>query len=245
MLFLPKGRGPFPLICLTPLLGRLEFLEDLYFEKKAAAYFAEQGLACAVMERPIFEYDPALGLEQLPRYVEESIARNEASLTRLLQDPRIDPEKTGSFGMSFGSIINCLWGARDKRLTAHVFALGGANLAEIFVTSEDPLMVSHQKAAYAASKLERPALLTELKKHFELDPLHLDKPFPKESVLLVLAMFDRVVRFKYGLQLRKALGEPRTIFLPLGHYTSILTLPFLRRTAADFFKKRFSSLARA
>ena len=56
-IYLPEAPGPFPLICITPLLGRLRLLEDLYFEKKFARYFAKHGFAAAVLGRPIFEYN--------------------------------------------------------------------------------------------------------------------------------------------------------------------------------------------
>lgn len=239
LLFLPDGAGPFPLICQTPLLGRLEFLEDLYFEKRIARFFARQGFACAVLERPIFEFNEKRGLEQLPEYLHDSIERNRSALDDLLAQPEIDRTRVGTFGMSFGSIVNCLWAADDTRLTAHVFALGGAGIPEIFMASQDPLMKSYREAALKATKLDAENLLAELKEHFVKDPRHLQSPFPPGSCLLMLALFDKVVPFKRGMEMRKILGMPRTVFLPLGHYTSILTLPFLKRQAASFFKKKF------
>ncbi len=243
--YLPEGPGPFPLVCQTPLLGRIQFLDDLHFEKQAALYFASKGLACAIMERPIFEFDPQQGLDQLPRYLEESIHRNESTLRELLKDPRVDKNRVGTFGMSFGSMVNCLWAARNPLLKAHVVALGGTNFADIFVTSRDPLMMSHQRAAYASTGMDRQTLLDELRKEFKKDLLKIHNPFTPDSCLLVLALFDQVVRFEYGLELKKALGNPPTLFLPLGHYTAILALPFLRWQAARFFKKKLGTHAPA
>ncbi len=245
LLYLPEGSGPFPLICLTPLLGRLVFLEDLFFEKKIAAYFARQGFACAILERPIFEFDSNQGLEQLPRYLENSISRNRRTLDLLLNRSEIDAKQVGSFGMSFGAIVNCLWAAEDSRLKCHVLALGGADIPEIFITSEDPLMRSHREAALKKTNLDKPSLLAELKKIFLKDPGNAHDGANPDSFLMIQAVFDRVIRLKQGLKLRKALGNPRTLFVPLGHYTSILALPFLRFSAARFFKRKFSAYAPA
>lgn len=241
-LYLPEGSGPFPLICQTPLLGRLLFLDDLFFEKKIAAYFARNGFACAILNRPIFEYNPKLDLGQLPLYVEASIQRNEKALTEFLKNPKIDSNRVGTFGMSFGSIINALWAARDSRLKAHVFALSGADIGEIFMTSQDPLMRTYYKDAVRYSGLAGTELLEKLRLLFKQDPLHFTGEVSAESSLLILALFDRVVKFSAGLKFKKALGNPKTIYLPLGHYTSILAIPFLRAASVRFFNKKFQAV---
>ena len=241
-LYLPEGPGPFPLICQTPLLGRLQFLEDLFFEKRIAAYFARKGFACAILHRPIFEYNPNADLTQLALHIETSIQNNQTTLEEILKNPKIDSTRIGTFGMSFGSIINSLWAARNSQLKAHVFALPGADIAEIFMTSQDPLMRSYQKDAVKYSGLKENELLNKLKTIFKQDPLHFAGEISSGSCLIILAIFDRVVRFNLGLKFKKSLGNPKTLYLPLGHYTSILAIPFLRYAAAKFFTRKFSSV---
>lgn len=239
ILYIPEGSGPFPLICQTPLLGRLQFLDDLFFEKKIAAYFARNGFVCAILNRPIFQYNPNMKLDQLAQYIETSIKKNKAALDDILKNNKIDSNKIGTFGMSFGSIINSLWASRDSRLKTHVFALVGADVAEIFMTSQDPLMRSYRKAALENTGLDSKSLFNELKTIFhQLDPLNISGEIPAESTLLILALFDRVVRFNLGMKFRQTLGNPDTLYLPLGHYSSILAIPFLRYAAVRFFKKR-------
>ena len=55
---------------------------------------------------------------------------------------------------------------------------------------------------------------------------------------MFLALFDHVIRFRYGLALWRTLGKPETVFLPLGHYASILTIPILKWKVISFFKKK-------
>lgn len=95
-LFFPETPEPLPLICLTPILGRFAFLEDLFFEKRFARFFAAQGFACALMDRPMFEFLPAQGLEQIQNYLEESVERNKKVLDFILTRKEINPRRVGS-----------------------------------------------------------------------------------------------------------------------------------------------------
>ena len=239
-LYLPTGTPPFPLICITPMLGRFAFLDDLFFERQFARFFSSNGLATVVIDRPIFEFDPERGLEQVQEHLDESLRRNRLVLDFLYERKEIDRDRIGTYGMSFGAVVNSLWAAEDRRLKAHVFALGGGNLPEIFLTSRDPLMRSCLKAAIQKSGLKGEDLLAALKKVFRQDPLEAARSIPGENVCLHLALFDRVIRFRYGLALREALGKPETVFIPLGHYSSILAIPFLRPGTLGFFRRKLS-----
>lgn len=240
-LYLPKHPKDPPFICITPLLGRIFFFKDLLWESYFARFFASHGFGAALIHRPIFTFDPEQGLEQIAEYLRESVSRNQKVLDFLSARKEVDRERVGDFGISFGAIVNCLWAARDPRLKAHVFALGGGNLAQIFMTSRDWLMRSYFKDAIKKMEGNKKYLKIELEKLLHPDPLEVCHSIPKESVLMVLALFDRVIGFRYGLQMRHALGNPKTILLPLGHYTSIPAIPFLQWRALDFFKKRLSA----
>ena len=237
-LYLPEGPGPFPLLCLTPVLGRVLFLDDLYFERRAAHFFANRGFACALIERPIFEFDPSRGLKQVQEYLEESILRNKKVLDCLVQNKKIDRERIGDYGFSFGAVINALWASQDNRLKAHVFGLAGGDIAEILVTSRDPLMLNYLKAMMKVAGPGKENLKEKLRKIIQLEPLSVCRSIPREDVLMFLAIFDRVVRLRYGLSLWRTLGKPKAWFLPLGHYATILSLPLCKRIALAFFRKR-------
>jgi len=236
--YLPQGAGPFPLVCLTPILGRLAFLNDLFLERRFARFYAAHGLATALIDRPIFEFNPGRGLEQIQEYLNESVSRNRRVLDFLIAGQSVDREKIVTYGASFGAVVNILWAAQDPRPKAHLFALGGVNLAEIVLTSRDPLMKSYLKAIVKNTGLGPEELKVSLRKTFQPDLLEAARSIPKEKVCLHLAIFDRVIRFRYGLALREALGRPETWFIPLGHYSAILSIPFLKWQALAFFRKR-------
>jgi hypothetical protein len=237
-LYLPKKKGPFPLIFVTPMLGRFLILEDLFFERQFARFFAESGFASALIARPIFEFNPARGLEQVSEYLDESVTRNRVLLDTLVKHEAVDPGKIGTYGVSFGAIVNSLWAAEDTRPKAHLFALGGGNLPAIMLSCRDPLMRSYLKAMEENTGLKGKLLLENLKKLFRRDPLEAAHKISKENVCLHLALFDRVIRPRYSFAFRKALGNPETIFIPLGHYSSILSVPILRHQAVRFFRSR-------
>lgn len=238
-LYLPEKPGRHPLICITPLLGRLLFFDDLILERHFARFFRKHGFAVAVLYRPIFEFNPERGLEQIQHYLDLCVMRNKWMLDELVQRKEIDPERIGTYGVSFGAVVNSLWAAEDPRLMAHLFALGGGNLPEIVMTCRDPLMLSYVKAMRKKTGLEGDALLGAIKKILFRDPLHAALKIPRESVCLHLALFDRVVRTRYAFAFRRALGNPETMFIPLGHYSSILSIPFLKPQALRFFRGKF------
>ena len=240
-LYLPEGKGPFPLICQTPILGRLLFLPDLFFERRFARFFASHGFATALIERPFFEFNPSDGLKQIQTYLDESVERNRKVLDHLVDQKEIDSGRVASFGISFGAVVNTLWAAREPRFKAHVFTLVGGNLPEILVTSRDPLMRSYMRPILDFARRENLNLTEVLRKTLKSDPLDAAGSIPKEKVLMLLARFDHVIYSKYGLALREKLGNPETIFLPLGHYTTLLVEPILRWKVLGFFKRKLPS----
>ncbi len=244
-LSLPEGPGPFPLLCITPILGQLAFLEDFFLERRFARFFSEKGFACALIHRPIFEFDSARDLHQIQNYLEESVARNKKVLDSLLARKEIDATKIGTYGISFGAVVNSLWAAEDPRLKAHLFALGGGNLPEIFLTSRDPLMRSHLAAITKKTGVDKNRLKALLREVLRSDPLDAARSISGENVCLHLALFDRVIRLRYGLAFRRALGNPETVFIPLGHYSSILSVPFLKHQALDFFRRKLNLISAA
>lgn len=239
-LYLPEELTTFPLICMTPILGRLLFFDDLLLERRLARFFARSGLAAALIDRPIFQYDPKRGLEQIQQYLEASISRNQSVLDFLMTQKEIRSRAVGSFGISFGAVTNILWAAKDPRLKVNVFALAGGNLPEILVSSRDPLMKSYIQEILRATGLDRNQLKEALEKTLQIDPLQSAASLLREDVFLILALFDRVIRTRCGLALREALGKPKTLFLPLGHYLSLLAIPFVKWQLLDFFKSRLS-----
>jgi hypothetical protein len=238
--FFPQQGAGQPVIFQTPILGQFSLFEDLFWEKRWARFFAEQGFVSVLIHRPIFAFDSGRGLEQIQEYLLNSLSRNQAVLEHCLKAGFGDPSRAASYGISFGSIVNCLWAAQEKRLGVNAYVLAGGNLPEIFMSSRDTLMMSYRRDALACCNNDPQQLKSSLQRLFIKDPLNEVRPSP-DKTLLVLARFDRVVPFRYGMALREKMGNPETVYLPFGHYLSMFASPGLKWKVIRFFKEKLGS----
>lgn len=235
-LYLAGGApGRRPVVLVIPMLGRLAMLPDLAVERGIARFFARRGFAAVVLSRPFFEWDARAGLDQVDRYLAGMVDRAGRMVERLSGLEGVDAGRVGTIGISFGAVVAALL-AQSPRFAAHVVALGGANLGKVLATSRDPLVRSYFRQLLAATGLPQEALVARLKEVFAHDPLRLKCAISRERILTVRAAFDRVVRPCYGKALWAALGRPRELVLPLGHYTALLALPLILRIALRFFR---------
>ncbi len=227
--------SPRPAVVVIPMLGRLGPLPDLAVERWVAAFFARRGFAAVVLKRPFFQWDARAGLDQVDRYLAGMVERAERAAERLARVDGVDAGWVGSLGISFGAVVSALL-SRSPRFSAHVVALGGANLGKVLASSRDPLVRSYFQELLTVTGLPREALVARLKEVFVHDPLHAGPAISTDRILTIRAAFDRVVRPCYGKALWAALGRPREVLLPLGHYTALLVLPVLLRIALRFFR---------
>ncbi len=240
LLLPPKQKEPAPLILILPILGQLLFFTDLWIERMIAHFFVRKGFAVAILRRDFFQYLPHKGIEQVGDYLSRTVEQAKLALDELVKNPAVDATRIGSLGISLGGVLSVLLAAEEPRLKACVVALAGGNIPEIIVTSKDPLLSSYCRELLRGLKLSREEFVRELKKDFKEDPLEAAKQIDPEKILMVIARFDHVVFPRYALALWEALRKPKAIFVPLGHYFTILVMAYLNRRALAFFKQRFA-----
>ncbi len=236
-----QGRPPYPLALILPILGRLIGFPDIWIERKIAKFFNRRGFATAVIKRGFFVFNRRKGIEQIGNYISRSVRNTQATLDELAADDRIDAERIGSLGISFGGIVNTILMAKDTRIKAGVIALAGGNIPEIIASSRDPLLRNYCDTALFYLRMTRPEFVEKLTAVLEEEPLKFAPRVPREKVLMMSARLDRIIFPRYGEALRKALQYPETAYLPLGHYLSMLLMPYLEYRTLRFFKKRFSA----
>jgi hypothetical protein len=129
--------------------------------------------------------------------------------------------------------------AADRRYRAHAMLLAGGPLADVFVDSDEKGLVKLCEKVRKHTGCSREELRERLRETIRTDPVLLAPGVDPEKVLLVIARFDESVPTKYGERLERALGRPRTRRLPLGHYTSVLALPFVRGETVSFLAEKF------
>ena len=234
-----RGKAPYPLILILPILGRLIGFSDIWIERRIASYFNRRGYATAVIKRGFFIWNRKKGVEQIGNYIARAVRNTKASLDEALQNTAVDANRVGSLGISFGGIVNTVLLAQDSRIQAGIIALAGGNMPDIIVNSHDPLLRTYCETALYHLRMTRPQFAQALRENLKEEPLNYAPQIPREKVLMFQAQLDRVIFPQYGKALREALQTPKTIYLPFGHYLSMLMMPYLEFQSLRFFRKRF------
>jgi dipeptidyl aminopeptidase/acylaminoacyl peptidase len=221
-----------PIILVLPILGGGNDVAK-YF----ASYFAGHGLAAAIVHRGAKDKD-ANSLDELNRTFRRIVLDHRRAIDWIESRPELDHDRVGVFGVSAGGIKGALVTALDQRVKAAVLCLAGGDLPYILVHSTERGIRKRRDKVLQEQHISADELYAALKAEFQYDPLNFAQYIDARKVLLILASFDEVVPIKTGELLRKAIGKPKTIYLPTGHYGAVLFAPWMRGEALAFLKDK-------
>ena len=228
-----KGPGKKPLIMVLPILGGSNKVAELF-----AAYFAKKGMAALIVHRHN-AYKKIQNINTMDIVLRQIVFDHMQVLDWVETRKELDVSRIGVFGVSMGGIKAALVSSLDKRIKASVFALAGGDLPYILCHSTEK-SIRKKRADYLRKKgISREEYYLKLKKNISCDPLNYAHYIDADNSLMVLALFDKVVPLSKGLQLRKKIGNPETIYLLAGHYSSIMYVPYIQYKAFTFFKRKF------
>jgi dienelactone hydrolase len=148
------------------------------------------------------------------------------------------PERIGLFGVSMGAMMGTAVAANEPRIKASVLCIGGADLADILMTANDEEVNQYRKDLSA--RLGVPEAELRPMMAAALDPYDAAREAPKlgaDSTLFIAARFDAVVRWKNSVRLWEALGRPKRVVLPTGHYSAVVFVPYIRLIARKWFDR--------
>ena len=228
--------GRRPAIVFNPILGG-----DYPLERGICRFLADHGFHVALVHRKTLKLSPEHDVARLELLLRQAVVRIRQVVDWMASNERVDAERMGSFGISMGGIASVITAAVEPRLKAHVVSLAGGDLPEIIATSNDPLLAKPRAAYLAAQHLDAKTLEARLRETLRTDPIRLAPYVDASRVLMIITLFDRTVGTSNELRLWRALGKPRAAFLPLGHYTAYLSLPYLNRLSLRFFRDRLGS----
>jgi dienelactone hydrolase len=228
-----KGEGKKPVIIVSPILGGNMIVN--WF----ASFFASHGMHAAIVHREKPKYDPTQPLTQAEAGFRKSVIRTRQALDWLLAQPNVDAEKAGSFGISYGALVNTLVAAVEPRLKCHILALAGGPISDLLLDSEERAIKKYVRSAATDAGYDIPRLREDLRKVIRSDTLAMAPYIAADDVILIIALFDRVVRRPYSENLRRALGYPEVIYTPVGHYSTVLAIPYLKTKALRFYRAKF------
>ncbi len=136
---------------------------------------------------------------------------------------KVDPDRVGLWGSSFGAVVGALVVAKDPRIKGAVLTVGGGNL---------PYIISHSKIdLFKTTRTEQMKLLglknltdyqTFISHYIQSDPLHYAKKSDSSRIYMILASKDTSVPAKGQFELYKKFGEPSNTRLNSGHVLALL-----------------------
>lgn len=233
-LYLPKDLKPGekkPVILISPILGG-----NMVVDRFAKFYASRGYIAALVYRKKVYWDNEDVYPHQLENYLRLSIIRLRQAVDWLENQPEIDKNRIGAFGVSYGAILHTILAAVEPRIRYHVLAMPAAPLADVIIHCPDKgisKLVKHVKETYGYSKEK---LYTDLQSSLKTDPEYLAPYAPKSKVQVYVAVFDRVVGASRSWHLWKRLGKPQLKVMPFGHYGGVLVFPYLQWQSYFAFK---------
>lgn len=245
-LFVPRGvladgAPEAPLIAVSPILGGAKgaYLECRIFGATAA----ERGWASFYLFQDkilLKPYQDATDFEGVLRsWTRTMIKATDALLARY----PLDPSRLGTFGISLGGIRNVALVAAEPRFRANVIMIAGGELSEVFAHSQEHLVLRYLARRCEVAGVRAPQIYRDFRANLVSDPVRIASTIDPASVLLFLARWDDKVPIENGWDLYRALERPECRTSPLGHYTSILVLPWAIHHSTRFFGDRLRGVS--
>ncbi len=229
-----EGVGKTPVILTLPILNGENF-----FARQFARYFAARSYA-AIIVNTSQKHSLLEDMENAERAIRRSIVKHRKVLDWVVQNEAFDASRIGVFGASLGGLNATLLMALDDRVAAAAPALAGGDLPSIFVASKERRIAEAVDAVMTAKGLTREQMHDYLREEIETDPITLARYIDAANVLMVLARRDRTIPYATQEALRRKMGNPEAVYLPTGHVSSAIYLPYLKRRVYRFFSERFS-----
>ncbi|MBI4353918.1 MAG: acetylxylan esterase [Candidatus Omnitrophica bacterium] len=224
--------GRRPAIVFNPILGG-----DYPLERGICRYLAGHGFHVAMVHRKTLKISPEHSVDRLELLLRQGVIRIRQVVDWMERHERVDPERLGSFGISMGGMASVMSAAVEPRLKAHVVALAGGSIPDVLLRSKDTLLTKPLANYLARNQMVRSQFEAQLRKTVQTDPLLLAPYVDPSRLFLLITWCDRTVGTANELALWRALGQPEATFVPLGHYTAYLSLPYLKRASLRFFRR--------
>ena len=232
-----RGKEKPPVVLVLPMSGG-----GYSIERHFASYFANRGYAAVIVHRDKIPKEQQL-IENLNPMIRRMVLDHKRVIDWLETLPDVDAGRVGIFGISMGGIKGAMLAPLDNRIRAAIIGLAGGDLPYILTYSTEPGLTKKREEFLKEHGLTPEQAETELRKLITRDPLIYAPYIDPEKVLLVLARYDTVVPIAKGLELKEKMGNPETIMLPSGHYTAVLSIPYIKSQSFDFFEKRFAEVS--
>jgi dienelactone hydrolase len=134
-------------------------------------------------------------------------------VTWLADQPEVDGERLGVFGISLGGITGALATTADPRIGQACLLLAGGDVGEILWESREAAPARRQWVANGGTREQLLALLKQV------DPVTYRQGARGKRILMLNASDDEVVPKACTESLWEAFGRPRIVWYSGGHYS--------------------------
>lgn len=217
---LPLGPGPHPTVLVFPIRAG-----DHVVSEAAAKALVNRGYAAVWLERrrSLFGEDDHREPGDFGAFagdLRDFVLDGRRLIGWLATRPEVDADRIATAGVSLGGILAATTLAVEPRAKAGFFVMAGGGLAEILRDSQDGDLVHFRERGVAAGAFRDGAeLVQKARGHTDpVDPLTWADRIDPARVLLVSARFDRVIAPERTHALWQAMGRPRWLVVPTGHY---------------------------
>jgi hypothetical protein len=227
------GERKTPVIMVLPMLGG-----GYALERHFANYFVSRGYAAVIVRRDLRANSARV--EDLDRLFRDMVIDHKRVIDWMETQRDLDCSRIGIFGVSMGGIKGALLLPLEDRIKAAAIGLAGGDLPYILTRTKEPGLARRREQELKERNItleQSEQRLRELIKH---DPIRYAQYVDPRKVLLVLARYDDVVPIQKGLELKEKMGNPETIMIPAGHYSAVLSVPYIKSQSFEFFEKRFA-----
>jgi dienelactone hydrolase len=235
-LLLPPGPGPHPAMVVFPIMAGSHVLAELL-----AKMLVRRDFAVAWLERRELQLETAESVAELVEKMRVAILDGRQLLDWLEHHPRVDAQRLLAGGVSLGSLQAATLAGVDPRVRGSLLLLAAGGLPEIlYDSSEVPVRAFRDRLLAKLGNPDRDAFVASLRPATRLvDPLTWAHRVDPQSVYMVSARFDRVLRPARARALWEALGRPRWRRIPTGHYQGLPCLPSVAASGARHLERQF------
>ena len=230
-----EAARPAPFVLVLPILSGGKPITEY-----VCAALARGGIAAGSIERRWRLFKEQETVDELEAKFVRAVRAQRAFLAWVAEREGIDRERIGCFGISIGGMLATLFAAVEPRLDCTVICLAGGDFGELVVSADEIQLERWVRERRAADGISDAELKEQVRRDFEVEPLRLAPAVDPSRVLFVTARWDSVIPRPSREALWHALGEPERIDVPLGHYTSIVALPWIVTRATRFASGRFA-----
>lgn len=148
------------------------------------------------------------------------------------------PRATHVLGISMGGIVATVVAAQEPDLDGVAVCLAGADLARMVLETSESRVRRWLSWRQTTDGIAGGALQWELQQWLSHEPARFAPAVATDKVLFISAALDTVVPRRNQNVLWEALGRPRRLDMPLGHYSAVVAVDAVIHAAARHFRAR-------